>query len=200
MSRREFEQKKKVSIFLRDSCIIQKKNKGKTICYSETLTTEIDDMRQDMGVELCENLLFLCETNFKQEEDEQILAQVQGFKTASSGRFRFQKNKPIGLGVLIVTNKRVYFDGRSTGEMMNGVGKMQGAQDQSIPIKSINYVKRGKFSLPEKIISLGIAPIIAKLLSRGYVSIMHGQVTSGFCVDNPNKVVSAIKSQLTIKQ
>lgn len=139
---------------------------------------------KDLAFSLLENELFL-EVSLNLDKGEELIFQTQATHTPG-GTTRFSKQLGVGgMGVLYVTNKKLSFLSNRS---------YVGGQDVNISIDSINEIKKEKMNLPMKIATLGIAPIMAKLLGQGYLSIKHGKynVETNFSVMNPNKVISLV--------
>lgn len=123
-----------------------------------------------------------------------------------SGRFRFQQNESFQSGRLMVTNKRVIFNGiaktqmriqnRSDGEggqqamtLVNGTG----AQSYAFPVAGA-MAQVQKLSIPEHISSLGLQAPFMKLFGTGYVKISGNGGDRGFSVNNPAGLINVINS------
>lgn len=152
---------------------------------------------------IMENFI-LKEETIQLQSGEKVLFQSPAKELSMSGKFRFQQNESFQNGRLMVTNKRVIFNGIAKTQMRiqnrsDGAGGRHamtlvngtGAQSYSFPVSGA-FAAPQKLSIPEHIASLGLQAPFMKLFGTGYVRISGNGGDRGFSVNNPAGLITVI--------
>jgi hypothetical protein len=144
----------------------------------------------------------LTEETIQLTPGERVMYQSPAKELNMSGRFRFQQNTEFQTGRLLVTNKRVIFNGISTMSMNTKrdaegrpsiQSKSSGAQSYSFPVGG-STARVQKLSIPEHMASLGLQAPFMKLFGTGYVKISGNGGDRGYSVNNPGGLISIINT------
>jgi hypothetical protein len=132
----------------------------------------------------------LNESTIQIQPGEKVLYQSPATELSMSGKFTVQQNMNFQMGRLLVTDKRIIFNGIST-MTINTQGQGRGSQSYDFPLDGASAQKQ-KISIPEKIVSLGLQGPLMKLFGTGYVKISGNGGDRGYSVNNPNELIDLV--------